>query len=152
MEESIGRYTEAYRQHLDESNTCGAGRTAFLLAIHTRLVGEAAQSAGWLSRSQRILEGVAECAEQGYVLYLRIAGLMGSDLDAALSESRRMQDLGKRFSDPTLSALGVYFEGRVRVKQARVPEGLALLDEAMVAALSDELSLFWTGAIYCGLM
>jgi tetratricopeptide (TPR) repeat protein len=63
-----------------------------------------------------------------------------------------MQDLGRRFGDPTLAALGVYFEGRVRVKQARVPEGLALLDEAMVAALSDELSLFWTGAIYCGLM
>jgi DNA-binding NarL/FixJ family response regulator len=33
-----------------------------------------------------------------------------------------------------------------------VREGLALLDEAMVAALSDELSPLWTGAIYCGLM
>jgi DNA-binding CsgD family transcriptional regulator/tetratricopeptide (TPR) repeat protein len=153
MEESISRYAEAYRRHLDERNDCGAGRTAFLLAIHTRLVGEAVQSAGWLNRAQRLLDEVAECAEQGYVLYLRIAGRMGGgDLDGAFTDARRMQDLGRRFGDPTLAALGVYFEGRVRVKQARVPEGLALLDEAMVAALSDELSLFWTGAIYCGLM
>jgi DNA-binding NarL/FixJ family response regulator len=63
-----------------------------------------------------------------------------------------MQDLGRRYADPTLIALGVYFEGRARVKQARVRDGLALLDEAMVAALSDELSPLWTGAIYCGLM
>ena len=153
MQESISRFTEAYRRHLDEGDDCGAGRTAFLLAIHTRLVGEAVQSAGWLNRAQRLLDGVAECADQGYVLYLRIAGRMGGgDLDGALTDARRMQDLGRRFGDPTLAALGVYFEGRVRVKQARVPEGLALLDEAMVAALSDELALFWTGAIYCGLM
>ena len=153
MQESIGRYTEAYRRYLDDGNGCGAGRTALLLAIHTRLVGEAVQSAGWLNRAQRLLHELVECAEQGYVLYLQIAGRMGGgDLDGALADARRMQDLGRRFHDPTLNALGVYFEGRVRVKQARVPDGLALLDEAMVAALSDELSLFWTGAIYCGLM
>ena len=46
----------------------------------------------------------------------------------------------------------MFFEGRIRIKQARVAEGLALLDEAMVAALSDDLDTFWTGAIYCGLM
>jgi len=46
----------------------------------------------------------------------------------------------------------MFFEGRVLVKQARVPEGLPLLDEAMLAALSDELQPMWTGAIYCGLL
>ena len=82
-----------------------------------------------------------EGVEHGYALYLRIAGLLGSgDLDAALESARRMQDLGRRFSDPTLVCLGVYYEGRTRIKQARVREGLALLDEAMLAALSDELA------------
>ena len=156
MEESISRYTEANRRHVDEGDDCGAGRTALLLAIHTRLVGEAVQSAGWLNRAQRLLDGVAdcvaECAEQGYVLYLRVAGRMGGDdLDGALTDASRMQDLGRRFGDPTLAALGVDFEGRVRVKQARVPEGLALLERAWWL-LSDELALFWTGAIYRGLM
>lgn len=153
MQESISHYSDANRRYLDAGNQCGAGRTAFLLAIHTRLVGEAAQSAGWLSRAQRLLAGVPECAEHGYVLYLEIAGLMGKgDLDGALAGAHRMQELGRTFQDASLVALGTYFEGRVRVKQARVPDGLALLDEAMVAALSDELALFWTGAIYCGLM
>src|SRR4029079_18648933 len=38
------------------------------------------------------------------------------------------------------------------VKQGRVADGLALLDEAMLSALSDRLQPMWTGAIYCGLL
>jgi DNA-binding CsgD family transcriptional regulator len=153
MAESIDRYGAAYRAHLEAGDDAAAGRTAFLLAIHSRLVGEPAQSAGWLNRANRLLRDLPEGAEHGYVLYLEIAGSMGAgDLDGALAGARRLHDLGCGFDDPTLAALGVYFEGRVRVKQGRVPEGLALLDEAMVLALSDQLALFWTGAIYCGLM
>jgi DNA-binding NarL/FixJ family response regulator len=46
----------------------------------------------------------------------------------------------------------VLAEGRTLVKLGRVAEGMALLDEAMVVALSDELNPVWTGAIYCHLM
>jgi DNA-binding NarL/FixJ family response regulator len=65
---------------------------------------------------------------------------------------RRGSRIGRRFADDTLVALGVFFEGRALVKQARVREGRALLDEAMLAALSDNLKPMWTGAIYCGLL
>jgi DNA-binding CsgD family transcriptional regulator len=152
MEESIRLYSEAFRLHTEAGDGEAAARTAVLLSIHTRLVGEAAQSAGWVGRAQRVLEDLPECAAHGYPLYLGTAALTGSDLDAASASARRLQDLGTRYDDPTLVALGVYFEGRVRIKQARVAEGLALLDEAMLAALSDELGPLWTGAIYCGLM
>lgn len=152
MGEAIGLFTEAFRFHADAEDLEAAARTAVLLSIHTRLVGEAAQSAGWAGRAQRILDDLPECAAHGYPLYLGTAALTGSDLDAADASAKRMQDLGRRHDDATLAALGVYFEGRVRIKQARVAEGLALLDESMLAALSDELGTFWTGAIYCGLM
>lgn len=152
MDEAIRLYADAYRQHVDAGDLESAARTAVLLSIHCRLVGESAQSAGWDSRAQRVLEELPECAAHGYPLYLGTAGLTGSDLEAAEASAGRMQDLGRRHDDPNLVALGVYFTGRVRIKQARVAEGLALLDEAMLAALSDDLDTFWTGAIYCGLM
>ena len=153
MDESIRLYAEAYRQQRAAGNDEDAARASLLLAVSCRLVGELAQSDGWLSRCTRLLESMPEGAEHGYSLYLRIAGLLGSgDLEPALESARRMQDLGQRFSDPTLVCLGVYYEGRSRIKQARVQEGLALLDEAMLAALSDELAPMWAGAIYCGLM
>jgi DNA-binding CsgD family transcriptional regulator len=123
-----------------------------MLAVHLRIQGEAAQADGWMARAHRLLAGADEGAEHGYPLYLETAMLMGSDLDAALASARRMRELGDRFGDDTLVALGTFFEGRALIKQARVREGRALLDEAMVAALSDRLKPMWTGAIYCGLL
>lgn len=153
MDESVRLYTDAHRRHLDAGSDEGAARAALLLAISTRLLGEAAQSEGWLRRGARLLEPLPEGVEHGYSLYLPIAAQLGSgQLDEALESARRMQRIGRACGDQTLVSLGVYFEGRACIKQARVREGLALLDEAMVAALSGELAPLWAGAIYCGLM
>jgi DNA-binding CsgD family transcriptional regulator len=151
-DEVIDSYTQAYRLHLEAGSGRRASLSAFMLAIYLRLRGEGAQADGWLARAERLLATETESAEHGYLLYLAIARLMGSDLEAAAESARRMQDLGRRFADDSLVALGVFFEGRTLVKQARVKEGLALLDEAMLAALSDDLKPMWTGAIYCGLL
>ena len=152
VDEVIEAYREAYRLHLDAGSPRRASQSAFMLAIYLRLRGDGAQSDGWLARAQRLLAAEAEGAEHGYPLYLGIARLMGRDPAAAAESARRMQDIGRRFGDDSLVALGVFFEGRSLVKQARVREGLALLDEAMLAALSDDLKPIWTGAIYCGLL
>jgi len=151
-DEVVQCYTEAYRLHLEAGEGRRAALSAFMLAIYMRLRGDGAQADGWQARVQRLLADEDEGPEHGYPLYLQIARLMGSDLDAAADSAKKMQALGRRFGDDTLVALGVFFEGRVLVKQARVREGLALLDEAMLAALSDKLKPMWTGAIYCGLL
>ncbi len=151
-DEAIRAYGEAYTKHVAAGGKRQAALSAFMAAIFLRLRGEGAQADGWMARAHRLLIDADEGAEHGYPLYLETAGLMGSDLDAAVASARRMQDLGRRYDDATLVALGTFFEGRALVKQARVGEGRALLDEAMLAALSDELKPMWTGAIYCGLL
>ncbi len=151
-DETIAAYQRAYELHLADGNARRAALSAFMTAIFLRLRGEGAMADGWQSRAIRLLADTDEGAEHGYPLYLEVAGLMESDLDAAGAGARRMQELGRRFGDDTLVALGIFFEGRVLVKQARVAEGLSLLDEAMLAALSDRLQPMWTGAIYCGLL
>jgi DNA-binding NarL/FixJ family response regulator len=151
-DEAIAAHEQAYKLHVAEGDDGKAAVSAFMLAIYLRLKGEGAQADAWLARSLRLLSAAEEGPEHGYPLYLETARLLGSDLDAACVLAQRMQDLGHRFGDDTLVALGRFFEGRARIKQARVPEGLALLDEAMLAALSDNLNPMWTGAIYCGLL
>ncbi len=105
MDESIRLYSEAFRLHTDAGDGGPAVLVAVQLSICTRLVGEAAQSAGWVNRAQRILEDLPECSAHGYPLYLGTAGLTGSDLEAADASSRRLQELGRRYDDATLSAL-----------------------------------------------
>jgi DNA-binding CsgD family transcriptional regulator len=150
--ETVEGYTAAYRAHLDAGAHRRAALSGFMLAVHLRIQGEGAQADGWMARAQRLLADAEEGPEHGYPLYLETAGLMGVDLEAALASAHRMQELGRRHGDDTLTALGVFFEGRALIKLARVVEGRALLDEAMVSALSDQLQPMWTGAIYCGLL
>ncbi len=143
---------EAFRLHSEAGESGAAALSAFFLAIYYRVGGEPRHADGWLSRSKRMLDDADEGPEHGYPLFLQIAALMDSAPDEALAMAHRMRDLGKRFADETLVALSLLFEGRILIKSARAAEGLALLDEAMVAALSDELKPMWTGAIYCGLL
>jgi DNA-binding NarL/FixJ family response regulator len=115
--------------------------------------GEAAAGSGWLSRALRLLNDQPECAEHGYALFMDLEGALGAgDFAAAIDTARRMQEIGRRFADPSLTALGVAGEGRALIKQGLVSDGIALLDEAMLAALSDELDPGWAGNIYCQLM
>jgi DNA-binding CsgD family transcriptional regulator len=151
-DEVIASYQEAFGRHIDEGRPGDAALSAFMLAVYYRIGGEGAHADGWMARAQRALSEAEEGAHHGYPLYLQIAGMMDRDVEQATVEARRMQDIGRRFGDDTLCALGVFFEGRALIKQARVKEGLALLDEAMIAALSDRLKPMWTGAIYCGLL
>ena len=63
-----------------------------------------------------------------------------------------MRELGRAHADPNLAAAGDLFEGRALVKQGQMAEGMALLDEAMLAVRSGELRPEWAGSIYCHLM
>lgn len=70
----------------------------------------------------------------------------------AVEVARRMQQLGRRFNDPNLAAVGLVGEGRALIKQGLVGQGMRLLDESMLAAVSGDLHPVWAGAIYCHLM
>ena len=67
-----------------------------------------------------------------------------------LRPSRPMpRPFGERFGDPDLFALATHSQGVFLVKQGRAPEGLALMDEAMLRVTAGELSPIASGLVYC---
>lgn len=74
------------------------------------------------------------------------------DYERALALAAQTLDIGTRFGDPDLMALGLQDQGRTLVARGQVHEGMALLDEAAVPALSGELKAMTTGIIYCNLI
>ncbi|CAN5327878.1 LuxR C-terminal-related transcriptional regulator [soil metagenome] len=153
LDQALPAQQAAYRLYVD----AGQPRPAAMMALETgytlALRGEDAQASGWIGRAIRLLQDEPEAAEHGYLVYLDFEGALGAaDLDAALAAALRVHSLGVRFGDPNLIAMGVLGQGRVLVKHGRVTEGMALLDEAMVAAVSDDLEPGWAGNIYCHLM
>ena len=64
----------------------------------------------------------------------------------------RAAAIGERFGDPDLVALALTEEGRTLLRMGRVADGLARLDEAMVALDAVELSPIVVGLLYCSVI
>ena len=135
--------------HVEAGDAAGAARCGFWIGIGLLSVGAAAQAGGWFARASRLLDRAdADCVERGY---LKVPGLLtGDDLDAVFLDAVVTAEIGEQFRDADLIALALHVQGRVRIRQGLVAQGMALLDEAMVAVLAGELSSpLFTGLIYC---
>ena len=153
-EDYLDALDRAHRAHARAGDVLRAARCAFWLGLRLQFRGEAARATGWLGRAQRLLEREAtESAEHGYLLLTVVnRSIAAGDAGAALEAASRAAGIGERFAEPDLSALARHLQGRVLIQQGRLAEGLALLDEAMVAVTAGELSPLVTGLIYCSVI
>lgn len=151
-EEYFALLERAYGAHLAGGEGRAALRCAFWLGVNLAQRGEVGRAGGWLSRAERLLEeGGRDCAETGYLLLPLVFRHAGSgDLEAAATVAGEATALGVRFGDRDLFALGAHERGHLLIRLGRREQGLALLDEAMLAAVDGELSPIATGIVYCG--
>jgi ATP/maltotriose-dependent transcriptional regulator MalT len=154
VDESNAAGVDAHRAFLAEGRPQQAAMAAVGVAVNSFLRGDPDVGAGWIGRAARLLADEPECPAHGYLAYLLEveSALDSPDRDAVVAAARRVREIGRRHGDPNLVAVSLLGEGRVLLRQGRVPEGMALLDEAMVAALAGELMPDWAGNIYCHLM
>ncbi|TCC65769.1 helix-turn-helix transcriptional regulator [Kribbella pittospori] len=142
-----------YRREVDDGNILGAVRAAFWLALVLNTRGEVAIGTGWAARAERLLADQGDVVERGYLLvhdfYRR---LEQGDLAGALRVGGEITEVARRFGDADLLAQGLVCQGRMLMYSGRVPEGLALLDEAMVGVAAGELSPIFAGNTYCAMI
>ena len=157
----IGRYSEsveirtrAHTEHLAREDVEGAARCAFWLGFQMLFSGERARGGGWLARAGRLLEtGGHESAVSGFLqLPAALAALGAGDLEKADAAFAAAVDAGATFGEPDLIALGRLGEGQVRIRRGNIEGGVQLLDEAMTAAETGELSPMATGVLYCAVL
>ncbi len=153
-DEAIAAWTRAHNAFVEQGECLRAARLGFWLSLCLMLSGNGAQSGGWLSRTQRLLsERQGECAEHG--LMLVISGLFSmfkGDGAKACSQFEQATSLGKRFADPDLLAVSVLSHGQALIQMQRIDEGAALLDEAMIAVTSGQVTPIMAGIIYCAVI
>ncbi|HEY1286610.1 MAG TPA: LuxR C-terminal-related transcriptional regulator [Solirubrobacterales bacterium] len=148
--EMLGR---AHRARLDAGERDAALRDAFWVGVNLARRGEMGPAGGWLGRAQRLLESEGDSVERGYMLLPTMFEQEAQgDLASAGESAAEATAIGERFADPDLVALAGHEHGHLLIRQGRVGEGLALLDEAMVAASAGELSPIVTGIVYCGVI
>jgi DNA-binding CsgD family transcriptional regulator len=144
-------FERGHQFHLDAGDPVRAARFAFWIGFRLLGLGEVGRSTGWFARAERLVaQAGCDCVEAGYLLVPQIyAELAAGDCDAAFATAERAAVLGIRFGEADLTTFARNLQGRARLLQGCVGEGLRLLDEAMVAVTAGELSPVFTGLIYC---
>ena len=144
----------AHLKYLAEGNYDAAARCAAWTGLNLTMKGEPARGAGWFARARRIVEDLPEpCRFEGLLFVpVGLAALYGGDGAAAAEAFARAGELGRQRGDADAAALGVLGLGQATIMLGRFDEGLALLDEAMVAATVGEVSPFPAGIIYCAVI
>jgi DNA-binding CsgD family transcriptional regulator len=152
---SIDARGRAYHGFLDRGEPVRAARSVFWLVF--TLYGKPdfqAQAAGWHARARRLLdERSEECVEHGLLLCgSAFQRARAGEFAAAHSEFMEAARIGARFKDPDLTALARLGEGRALVMMNRSADGLAMLDEVMVAVTSGEVEPMIAGVVYCSVI
>jgi tetratricopeptide (TPR) repeat protein len=126
-----------------------AVRVAMHLLLDTALM---APVRGWLARADRLLEGQPETPAHAWLAVVRTyERMLTGDVAGARQWSERAIEVGAG-RDAAACAVGRVAAARLRILDGDVEEGLALLDEVGVAAVSGDLDPLSTGLVYCELV
>jgi DNA-binding CsgD family transcriptional regulator/tetratricopeptide (TPR) repeat protein len=154
VDEWLPLLERAHHAYAEEGESLRAVRCAFWIGMNLALGGELGPATGWLGRAQRMLEREeSDCVEHGYMLLpVAFQHELSGDLEGASATAAAAAEVAERFGDRDLFALAVHVQGTVVAKNGQVAEGLRLLDEAMVAVTTGEVSPVVSGIVYCGVI
>jgi DNA-binding CsgD family transcriptional regulator len=153
-DEAVEMLERAHHAYLEKGEAARAAYCAGWIGISLSYHGAVGPAAGWFARVHRLLEDVpGETAVHGYALLpVTFRHEAAGELEAAAAAAGKAAEIGRRHGDAELMALAIHVQGHMLVLAGRVPEGLSLLDEAMVTVTTAELSPFVVGIVYCGVI
>lgn len=144
-------WARAHQECLQRRDPARAARCAFWLARGLMNAGETGRGSGWLARAQRLIdEADLDCVERGYLLIPRAIACFAEDPAGALEGFATADEIAARFGDRDLAVLAQMGQARALVLLGVPVRAFALLDEAMVAVTSDEVSPLVAGDVLCG--
>ena len=149
-DDSIAVLGKAFTAHLASSAHERAAMAAWQLFYDHALVGEVALANGWLERARRHAGLAAGPVAAGFLAVAEAdCAVWSGAFDEAIGHGARAVELGHTAGDPNLLAMALQASGRALIASGRLAEGIAALDEAMVAVVNGELAPLYTGWVYC---
>ena len=150
-DESADAWARSYRAYADEGEVNRAALCGFHLGMGFMNQGEMARASGWFARAERLLdESGLDCVARGYLLVPdALRSLMAGDAALAYDRFSRLTEMADRFGDPDATALARLGKGQALIALGKTADGLALLDEVMVAITASEVSPVSVGVVYC---
>ena len=144
-------WERAHKAAVRGGDPARAARHAFHLVMGFGQRGEFAQAGGWFARATKLVdEAGPDSVERGLLLIPQaLQTLDGGDPAAAFDLFAGAAAIAERFDDLDLGTLGRLGRGQCLIAMGRTAEGVALLDEAMIAVTSGDVSPMNVGIVYC---
>src|SRR4051794_6430427 len=153
LDVTIEAWERAHRLSVEAGDPVEAAGAAVRVAMHLLLdTALMAPVRGWLARAERLLQDQEETPAHAWLAVVRAyERMLTGDVQGARQWSERAIAVGSR-CEAAACAVGRVAAARLRILDGDVEEGLALLDEAGVAAVSGDLDPLSTGLVYCELV
>ncbi len=149
---AIDARERAHSAYLAVGDSVAAAEMALQLAVDHMERLERAVGNGWLARARRLLERMdSETPAHGWqeLTLAMLAHRIDSDVEESYRHAVTAREIGERLEVPALYTLGLLLEGAGLVGKGELDAGMALIDEATLAAVSGELDPYTTGVVYC---
>jgi class 3 adenylate cyclase len=143
-------FERAFARYLEQDDRVSAARVALLLSYLSFRRLAPAVAAGWLTRAERLLEGMPDSAAHAWLeIVYSVTALFQGRVSEAIDRADRAMELARAHGSPDVDGLAVSFKGLAEIGRGRWQEGLSLVDEAAAAASSGQIGLRAASDIYC---
>ena len=133
--------TKAYNLFLKDNNKPGAARTSSWIGLdYIEFKGEFAVASGWFQRAENLIEGLPESPELAMIKLLKARWSFQVEKNSEqayrlINESLR---ISKSLNNVDGEMLAEALKGFILVVEGKVSEGMPLLDDATLLALTSE--------------
>jgi len=153
-DQTIPAGARAHLEAIREGDVERGVRCAISLGLVSMQRGDMAQAGGWLARAARLIEETGyDGVERGRLLIPQgLRSLMSGEPAAAFAIFEQVAAIADRFDDSDLRTLGRLGRGQSLIAMSDTARGVQLLDEAMVAVTTGEISTIVAGIVYCAVI
>jgi DNA-binding NarL/FixJ family response regulator len=154
LDTAADAFARGYNESLHAGEPRRAATFAFWSAFGYADRGERSRAEGWFTRAFGLAEKADVAGvERGYLhAALAFRAIEQGNVRAVHENLEQARRIALEFGDTSLAAMTGQALGRTLIRLGRVDEGVALLDEAMVAVTGGEVSPLLIGNVYCGVI
>jgi class 3 adenylate cyclase len=140
----------AFKAHVDAGDEIRAAYLALDIAHDHGYAGKFSIASAWAGRGARLLEGKPESYAHGYLALVMSekAGASG-EIETALASAEQAVEIAARTNHADLHAAALVQLGTLKIGTGAASDGMAMMEEASIAAVNGELSPFATGVTCC---
>ena len=151
---AVDIFERAYDGYVKAERLGDAATVGALLAYFALRRMAVSVATGWMARVERLLDGQPESRGHAWlkILHLGKAMFVDQDLDTVIKEAEEAMAIAERQNAVGPQSLAMSFKGIAMTYRGDWREGMALVDEASVLAMSRGDDLRASSDVYCNMM